>query len=153
MSLVLTQPLYQPSPRRRITLPQCTSLACPLWPLWQALTLRRQPLSHTSRRRSAPRMPNSGKLSNHCGLLERPTTRRSKAQVEVDKIEREEEEISYQLTHYEQMAQLSQVGDWWGDKYKGAGSRGGRGVGGKPGPGSWHPAVHPRSPVVRSIRV
>ncbi|KAJ4376006.1 DNA-directed DNA polymerase gamma mip1 [Neocucurbitaria cava] len=84
-----------------------------------------------------------------------PSTRRSKTSSSaVEELENEEEEISQNILHYQQMAALLPVDDLWGEVYKRAGNKStARGMG-KANTGLWHHHhIHPRSTPPRTARV
>ncbi|KAH7068430.1 DNA polymeras-like protein gamma [Paraphoma chrysanthemicola] len=79
-----------------------------------------------------------------------PTKRKSKTEQVMEEVENEEEEISQNILHYQQMAQLLPVDDMWSEVYKRAGNAGASIHGKRNGMGRstglWHHhAVHPRS--------
>ncbi|KAH7355978.1 DNA polymerase-like protein gamma [Pyrenochaeta sp. MPI-SDFR-AT-0127] len=83
-----------------------------------------------------------------------PSTRRSKASSATEEVENEEEEISQNILHYQQMAQLFPVDNLWGEVYKRAGNTGTKSGAGKPNAGLWHQHhIHPRSTAPRTARV
>lgn len=82
-----------------------------------------------------------------------PSTRRSKASSAIDDAENEEE-ISHNILHYQQMAKLFPVDDLWGEVYKHAGNNGTKPGAGRPSTGLWHHHhIHPKSTVPRTARV
>tara|TARA_R110002003_G_scaffold171_18_gene14063 strand:- start:34154 stop:36787 length:2634 start_codon:yes stop_codon:yes gene_type:complete len=86
-----------------------------------------------------------------------PVQRRSKTKDVLDEVENEQEEISQNILHYQQMARLMPVNDMWGEVYKRAGSVGASANRGRNGAGRstglWHHhAVHPRSTAPRTAR-
>jgi DNA polymerase gamma 1 len=81
---------------------------------------------------------------------------RSKVAAALQGAENEQEEISRNLLHFEQMAHLMPVDDVWQEMYKRAGSAGGAGRKsgmGRPASGLWHHhQVHPRSTGPKAVR-
>ncbi|KAF1849220.1 DNA polymeras-like protein gamma [Cucurbitaria berberidis CBS 394.84] len=83
-----------------------------------------------------------------------PSTRGSKASVDAEEAENEEEEISHNILHYQQMAQLLPVEDLWGEVYKRAGNKSTLKGTGRASTGMWHHHhIHPRSTAPRTARV
>lgn len=87
-----------------------------------------------------------------------PVKRRSKASEMIEEVEQEEEEISKNIMHYQQMAQLVPVDDVWSEMYRRTGSNDANrfrvGIGAsKSSTGIWHHHhTHPRSTVARTAR-
>jgi DNA polymerase gamma 1 len=83
-----------------------------------------------------------------------PPTRRSKADAAIEEVENEEEEISQNIMHYQQMAQLLPVDDLWAEVYKRAGTKSTSRGTGKAKEGMWHHHhhMHPRSVTPRFVR-
>ncbi|KAL6711404.1 DNA-directed DNA polymerase gamma mip1 [Coniothyrium glycines] len=82
-----------------------------------------------------------------------PPKRPSKAEAAIEEAEKEEQEITNKIMHYQQMAHLIPVDDLWGEVYKRAGTKSTPRGAGKMKEGLWHHHhMHPKSTAPKVVR-